>query len=198
MCAQELSDGLGYSSFRRLILKNCFQLKLDGRAFSQLARALDPDFRRVITYEALERHVAEEAALAKKLGLGLEVAVKQTLSKSASAANYFSKSFEDETAFVGAGVTTRRLKKELKKARSTALMEPLGAAQARAGEAGPGLAAKPRRGLLRHEITELKGAGILLNHDVGNQPMPQTVAQMSWKHPATYLPTILASVASHE
>ena len=41
---------------------------------------------------------------------------------------------------------------------------------------------KPRRALLRHEMTELRGAGILLVEPTRTHP-PVTESQVAWLHP---------------
>ncbi|KAJ1451948.1 hypothetical protein M885DRAFT_528363 [Pelagophyceae sp. CCMP2097] len=213
----EMTDGLNRTTFQRLILREKFGLRLDGREFARLARVLDANGTGVVRFSAFARHARRELDEARALGLFLTDASvpardearaldrapaawtvappSDTLRRSESApAGTLRKS--TVPSFVGQGVTTRRLHMEVTLARNAAARNAAAAAAAAGPRRSRRKEVKPRRGLLRHEITALTGAGILLTGDPGRPPRRTTVAQDSWRHPKEFFPTLLCKVAA--
>lgn len=145
----------GYSAFRRIVLRDSLGLKLDSRLFALLVRECDPYSTGTVTYHNFARHAKSELLTASRLGLRVErhnaregsIETAKPLTRSSS-----------QTLLQGPGFSQGRLRKELTRARSEAEVTKSTAGGVKPRRQQP----KPRRGLLRHEISQLRGAGILL------------------------------------
>ena len=154
-------DGkLGYRSFRRVVLEEALGLKLEPRVFANVMRACDRSSSGLVSFQSFVDFVRNEELLA--LAHGVAVEPRGTKKATTVAASHFAS---------GAGISRQRLRRELhKKQKSTKTEEPTQQRPA---------TSRPRRGLLRHEITELRGAGILLTEGQILRTI-RTVAQDSW------------------
>ena len=152
----------------------------------------------MISFQSFVDHIRNEELVALGLGLKVEthrdgvkwvsVPTEKVLRTSNSAPTLSSSS-----PMVGAGFSRQRLRKELQKEREKLPVdEPPKSAVKKKKKAFEDTKKQPRkRGLLRHEITELRGAGILLTEGQIFHTM-RTVAQDSWRHPNPVQPATLA------
>ena len=199
----DLKHALLHSTFRRVVLRKALNIKFDGRTFSGLLRELDPRLSGYITFRSFEKLLKKDEKLAHSLGLpfvtasasttmGTRTRSESTLKGSASGGLGASQSAPrlfGETGSLGVGVTQRRLRRELQRTISEKELERekeargSGAKAVRSRKKNASRASdKPRRGLLRHEMTELRGAGILLVEPMRTHP-PITESQVAWRHP---------------
>lgn len=169
---------IGYNAFRRLVLRDGLGLKLDARLFSSLARDCDPYHAGTISFPSFARHAKDEELLATRLGLRIErhdvrdgiKFIDMPKPRPSVRAAHASTGTSSHSYLLGPGFAPQRLRRELARAFSEADTS----ASERASQASrPNRGRqyrKPRRGLLRHEISQLRGAGILLTegqiHDI--------------------------------
>lgn len=208
----DLKHALLHSTFRRIVLRKALNIKFDGRTFSGILRELDPRLTGYITYGAFVRTLKADEKRAYQLGLPIVAAapthshaaygsttaaaspVKSSSTKRRSGDRSMGASRSAAASSLGVGMTQRRLRKELARTVSeTALNAEREAKEARGSgvravrsrkRADRGRGEKPRRALLRHELTELRGAGILLVEPTRTHA-PITEAQVAWQHPKT-------------
>ena len=198
----DLKHALLHSTFRRVVLRKALNIKFDGRTFSGLLRELDPRLTGYISYRSFANLLKKEEKLAYQLDLpfvtgaasttmGTRTRSESTLKNSNSQKSMGPRSSSGarlfgETGSLGVGVTQRRLRKELQRCVSERELEAAKEARgsgARAVRSRKKAAnTKPRRALLRHEMTELRGAGILLVEPTRTHP-PVTESQVAWLHP---------------
>lgn len=160
----------GYNAFRRVVLRDGLGLKLDARLFSSLARDCDPYRSGTISFHAFTCHAKDEEVLATRLGLRIErhdirdgiKFIDVPKPRQSVRAAHAVTATSSHSFLLGPGFAPQRLRRELARAFSEADTR----ASERASQASRPTRGrqyrKPRRGLLRHEISQLRGAGILL------------------------------------
>lgn len=181
---REFSQSLTYAAFRRLVLRDALGFKtLDARFVSSLVRACDPYRTGTVSYHNFARYAKNEQLLAARLGLSVEKKQQPFGEKSPLLRAKSQPSFQ--------GISQKRLRREL--ARAFSEKEGVSSNQQPDDSASNQQLPKPRRGLLRHEITQLKGAGILLT---GGQIFKtvRTVAMDSWLDPNEQAPQLATTI----
>ena len=148
-----------------------------------------------ISYSAFDRLLRKDAMHALNLGLRF-VSAEQSARMGTRPRSHAALKTNNEpspptmgqsasASSLGVGVTQRRLRRELTRCLSEkALAEEAAPARGRRQQAA---APKKRRELLRHELTELKGAGILLTEPTRLVP-PTTESHDAWRHPRERTP----------
>ena len=198
----DLKQALLHSTFRRVILRNKLGIKLDGRTFSSLIRELDPRFTGYVKYDSFARHLQKDYKLAKALELrfvSAEQAGKPTFKnemrtwRKKGTVRRETVVSNNNPSSLGVGVTQRRLRRELVRQMSAQvrreeeefrMMSKQEKRDYRARQRGEPI--KKKREMLRHEKTEIFGAGILMILPTTTR-LPPTEAKDAWSNPKTKL-----------
>lgn len=191
----DLKAALLHSTFRRLILRNRLGIKMDGRTFSSLLRELDPRFTGYVRFDAFQRLLQKDLKLARALELSIfsaEAAMKPSFrlpQKRTTTRRRETSTGAQNPSSLGVGVTQRRLRRELVKQmalqarrdeedyRRMSKKEKREHLARKRGEPAP-----KKRAMLRHEHTEIFGAGILMVLPT-RSGLPSTEARDAWSNP---------------